>query len=167
MNAYVGVTDGEWFRFLRSLKPEAVNFWRPSGRQGFRALVPGEPFLFKLHFPQNFIVGGGFFETFSIQPASAAWKRYGTGNGVSSLEEMRARIEYYRGTLPNPDDDYKIGCVVLTLPFFFQDSYFLPAPEDFHPSTVQGRRYNVNSGTGRELWDSVRARRQISRRDGG
>ena len=70
MNAYVAVTDGDWFRFLRSLKPEEVNFWRPSGKQGFRALVPGEPFLFKLHFPYNFIVGGGFFESFSIQPAS-------------------------------------------------------------------------------------------------
>jgi putative restriction endonuclease len=165
VNAYVAVTDGVWFRFLRSLKPEEVNFWRPSGKQRFRALAPGEPFLFKLHSPHNYIVGGGFFESFSIQPASAAWARYGTGNGVSSLSEMRERIEHYRRSRAYPEDDYKIGCVILSLPFFFEDSGFLPVPEDFHPNTVQGRRYNVDSGTGRELWDSVRARRQRSQRN--
>ena len=31
-------------------------FW-----MGRFALEPGEPFLFKLHSPMNFIVGGGFF----------------------------------------------------------------------------------------------------------
>ena len=38
---------------------DEVNFWQPSGGRRFHALEPGEPFLFKLHYPENAIVGGG------------------------------------------------------------------------------------------------------------
>jgi len=39
MRLYVGVTDGQWFRFLRERAPlDEVNFWQPSGSRGFRAL---------------------------------------------------------------------------------------------------------------------------------
>jgi len=165
VHGYVAVTDESWFRSLRHLKPEEVNFWRPSDTRGFRALARGEPLLFKLHAPHNYIVGGGFFESSSIQPVSTAWKRYGPGNGVSSLNEMRARIEHYRRSMPRAEEDYRIGCVILTLPFFFEASGFLPVPDDFHPNTVQGRRYDLDSGAGRELWESVRAQRQMSKRD--
>lgn len=54
--------------------------------------------------------------------------------------------------------------MILTLPFFFEDSGLLPVPENFHPNTVHGRRYNVKWGTGGELWDAVRERRQMSHR---
>jgi putative restriction endonuclease len=61
MKFYVGITDWDWFTYLSSDEPpEEVNFWRPSGDRAFRALEIGEPFLFKLHSPRNFIVGGGF-----------------------------------------------------------------------------------------------------------
>lgn len=35
MRAFVGVTDGDWFRFLRA-RPELdeVNFWQPGGGRG-------------------------------------------------------------------------------------------------------------------------------------
>ena len=40
MRGYVGVTDGDWYRFLAE-RPEVfsaeVNFWRPGGGRGFRA----------------------------------------------------------------------------------------------------------------------------------
>ncbi len=62
MKAFIGVTDQDWFQLLRSQPSiEEVNFWQPSGNQLFKALKPGELFLFKLHSPNNFIVGGGFF----------------------------------------------------------------------------------------------------------
>ena len=69
MRAYVAVTDPRLYRFLRA-RPhfEEVNFWQPSGSRGFRALEPGEPFLFKLHSPDDFIVGGGFFAASAILP---------------------------------------------------------------------------------------------------
>ena len=60
MKIWVGVTDGDWFSYLRAHAPDEVNFWQPSGSKQFKVLQPGEPFLFKLHSPQNYIVGGGF-----------------------------------------------------------------------------------------------------------
>jgi putative restriction endonuclease len=57
---YVGMTDYNWYQYLRSIKPDEVNFWQPKDTRFFRALEPGELFLFKLHSPRNYIVGGGF-----------------------------------------------------------------------------------------------------------
>ncbi len=58
MRAYIGVTDGDWYRFLLG-RPDLdeVNFWQPSGARAFRALQPGDLFLFKLHYPAT--AGGG------------------------------------------------------------------------------------------------------------
>ena len=62
MKFFVGVTDYDWYS-LNASKPsiEEVNFWRPSSQVGFSSLQTGEPFLFQLHSPRNYIVGGGFF----------------------------------------------------------------------------------------------------------
>jgi putative restriction endonuclease len=73
MKIWVGVTDKNWFEYLMRLGPDEVNFWQPSGTRNFRVLQPGEPFLFKLHSPYNFIVGGGYFVRYSALPASLAW----------------------------------------------------------------------------------------------
>jgi hypothetical protein len=43
MKYFVGVTDNSWFEFLANLKPDEVNFWRPSGKL-FRAEV-SSPFV--------------------------------------------------------------------------------------------------------------------------
>jgi putative restriction endonuclease len=61
INLVVAVTDNDWFEMLRK-QPNLseVNFWAPSAAN-FRALQPGEMFLFKLHAPRNAIVGGGIF----------------------------------------------------------------------------------------------------------
>lgn len=70
---FVGITDLDWFEFLsRRSDVEEVNFWQPGGRAEFRALQPGELFLFKLDSPHNFIVGGGLFGHASIVPISLA-----------------------------------------------------------------------------------------------
>ena len=61
-----------------------------------RALEPGELFLFKLHAPRNFIVGGGVFAYENSLRCSLAWEAFGESNGASSLGEMRARIAKYR-----------------------------------------------------------------------
>jgi putative restriction endonuclease len=84
MNAFVGITDYDWFRFLASRPDlEEVNFWRPGGRAGFKALRPGELFLFKLHAPRHFVVGGGLFAHFTKLPASLAWDAFGEANGAA------------------------------------------------------------------------------------
>ena len=53
MKIWIGVTDGDWFEFLRERTPDEVNFWQPSASCRFKVLKPGEPFLFKLHSPRN------------------------------------------------------------------------------------------------------------------
>ena len=61
MRIFVGVTDKEWFDLHASrVNVDEVNFWRPSPTATFKAFDPGELLLFKLHAPDNFIVGGGF-----------------------------------------------------------------------------------------------------------
>lgn len=73
VRAYVGVTDGEWYRFLAARPAlREVNFWQPSGGRGFHALAPGEPFFFKTHYPHNRVVGGGFFSGSARLPMSEA-----------------------------------------------------------------------------------------------
>lgn len=54
MRIVVGVTDNRWAAFLRD-RPDLTeaNFWQPSPH-GFKALQPGEPFLFKTKDPKKF-----------------------------------------------------------------------------------------------------------------
>lgn len=96
VSIFVGVTDNDWFDYLSARPVEEVNFWAPSGRTNFCALQPGELFLFKLHSPENFIVGGGIFSHASLLPLSIAWEAFGEKNGVESAKEMRQRIGRYR-----------------------------------------------------------------------
>src|ERR1700692_4523470 len=118
----VAVTDGDWFDHLRRmLNPSELNFWAP-GAAPFRALQAGELFLFKLHSPQNFIVGGGVFAYSNSLPCSLAWEAFGELNGTSSLAEMPRRILKYRRGDPEDRSDFVIGCRILTQPFFLERS---------------------------------------------
>jgi len=153
MNAYVGITDYEWFQLLAS-RPELeeVNFWKPGGQAGFKALRPGELFLFKLHAPRHFIVGGGLFAHFTKLPVSLAWDAFGEANGARSLPEMRARIERYRKAPAQPHEDYTIGCILLEQPFFLPEPRWIPSPPDWHANIVQGKTYDLHAEPGRTLW---------------
>jgi len=163
MRAYVAITDNEWFRFLRDRPAlQEVNFWQPGGRTAFRALDSGEPLLFKLHSPENFVVGGGFFAAFSRLPCSLAWETFGEANGAVSLDEMRGRVEKYRRDPPAPHEDYNVGCVILESAFFFRDSDWIPVPEDFSLSIQKGKTYDLATSTGRALWEAVQQRLRAS-----
>jgi putative restriction endonuclease len=153
MKIWVGVTDEDWFTHLSHLNPDEVNFWQPSGARAFRALAPGEPFLFKLHSPKNFIVGGGFFVSHTALPASLAWDAFGIKNGVGSLEELHARIRRYRRETETVDP--VVGCTVLAEPFFLEESAWLAVPSSWAPNIVQGKTYEAESAEGRALWESV------------
>ena len=121
MRAYVGITDFRWFDLLRGLPhPDDINFWQPSGNQEFKALKPGELFLFKLHSPNNYIVGGGLYAHSSLLPISLAWESFGPGNGASSLSDMRSSVAKYRHQIVNGKDDYTVGCILIEDPFFYQ-----------------------------------------------
>ena len=45
MQIYVGITDYDWYQFLKQQKSEEVNFWKP-GTQPFKALQENEAVFF-------------------------------------------------------------------------------------------------------------------------
>ena len=107
MRAYVGLTDLDWFNFLKNTsRLEELNFWQPGGNRKFSALTPGEFFLFKLLSPYDYIVGGGVFAHSSILPISLAWDSFGIKNGANSLMEMRKLVEKHRRQPESPATDY-------------------------------------------------------------
>jgi putative restriction endonuclease len=137
---------------------EEVNFWQPGGRTRFRALRPGELFLFKLHSPRNFIVGGGVFTQEEILPISLAWQAFGIFNGATSLEDMRKRVDRYRSGYNDPGADYNIGCRIITRPFLLNEAEWLPIPGSWSRYTQQGRLYDTNTSEGRDLWERIQER---------
>jgi putative restriction endonuclease len=141
VRTYVGVTDNRWAAFLAALGVTEANFWFPSTRMGFAALRPGEPFLFKTHHPENRVVGGGFFEHYTVLRASEAWAFMGQGNGAATLDELVARVHHYRSDSA-PDPDPMIGCVILNDLVFFSDDSALPGPPTFSPNIVRGKSYD-------------------------
>ena len=153
----VAVTDGDWFDHLRG-KPELaeLNFWSPSATS-FRALEPGELFLFKLHAPRNFIVGGGVFAYANLLPCSLAWEAFGETNGASSLAEMRVRIRKYRRAAPNDRTDFSIGCRILTQPFFLPEQQWIPVPDSWSSNIVSLKGYSTDEVDGLMLWNAVQS----------
>lgn len=156
MKAYIGITDGDWYRSLAA-RPDLdeVNFWQPGGSRHFRALQTNELFLFKLHAPHHFIVGGGLFGHFSILPCSLAWEAFGTSNGARDLTEMRARVGRYRRAAIDPREDYQVGCILLEQPFFFEERDWIAAPRDWGRQTVQGATCDLSQGEGRRIWEEL------------
>jgi putative restriction endonuclease len=151
LNLVIAVTDGEWFETLRRQPdlPE-VNFWAPSAA-AFRALEPGELFLFKLPAPRNMIVGGGVFAYSNKLPCSLAWEAFGIANGARSAQEMRARIAKYRKADPSDRSDFEIGCRILTQPFFFDEPDWLPVPSSWAPNIVSFKTYSTDTSDGLAL----------------
>ena len=155
INLVLAVTDWNWFDMLRQMRDLAeVNFWAPSGGN-FKALTPGELFLFKLHSPRNFIVGGGVFAYANVLPCSLAWSAFGEANGARSSQEMRARIAHYKRADPNDRSDFPIGCRILTQPFFFEEADWMPVPASWSPNIVSFKTYNTDDPDGLSMWHAV------------
>jgi putative restriction endonuclease len=144
VRAYVGVTDGDWYRYLAA-RPDIteVNFWRPSGVHEFRVLAVGEPFFFKTHRPHDRLVGGGFYSDFAKLRISEAWALFGEANGVASLAEMRTRVGRYRRMPIGPGEDPFIGCIFIRDTTFFQSNELAEPPPAFAPNIVQGKSYDT------------------------
>ena len=74
------------------------------------------PFLFKLKSPENVIGGGAFVSFVERMPIRDAWGFLGRENGAPTLEDLRLRIQANRKAPTSVDE--KIGCFVLSQPFF-------------------------------------------------
>lgn len=154
---WVANTDPDWFDFL-SAQPniDEVNFWQPSGNATFRAIEPGELFLFKLKAPRNGIGGFGVLSQASNLPVSLAWEAMGTKNGAPSFVEMRERVSRYRREQDNRSD-YTIGCRIVVQPTFFPEHLWIPQPASWSRETVVGKKYDTSDIEGMRLWESLQS----------
>lgn len=154
---FLGVTHRPWFDFLAGLAPEEVNFWQPSGAGEFKALQPGDLFLFKLKGSDAVIAGGGVFGHASLAPLSLAWDAFGRKNGNESLADMRSTIAKlrHRSAPLGPREDPVIGCRILTEPFFWPRDRWIPVPDSFSRNIVVGKGYSTDTDEGLRLWQMV------------
>lgn len=159
-NLYVGITDIDWFNFLQSNQNKLgdyINFWTPSTTV-FKALAPGELFLFKLHNKKNTIengeiVGGGIFRNYQVMNIDQAWNKFGIGNGYSSISQIKTKINNYK----RKSDVNKnlIGYIVIEKPFFLNRNEWIQPPIDWSDRIVKGKTYSQSSSVGKELFMSV------------
>lgn len=154
MRIYIGITDRDWFHFLRFRKAEEMNFWRPRNTSDFGAIKPGELFLFKTRYPENCVVGGAFLVRHTTLPLDLAWSTFGEANGVASLRDFRAKISSLRG---DGEINPVIGCTVLTQPFYLEDHAFLAPPNDWASNIVTGKSYDAAAGEGLRLFEQAKA----------
>lgn len=152
MNFYLAVTDINWYNNLSKINPEDVNFWQPGGRTNFRILSPGEPFLFKLKV-HNVIGGVGFYFKQVFLPITLAWETFGERNGYETYKQFERAIMNLRTDKENPNP--QIGCIVLTNPIFFNSKDWIPVPENWKNSIVQGKSYNTDEPIGKACWNRV------------
>lgn len=161
---YLGITDPNWFSFLRAQpRVDEVNFWQPHGNRAFRALKRGEPYFFKLRAPHKAIAGFGFFERHEIMPAWLAWDCFGKMNGAPDFETHIEQLCRRRGENPASQrtGDFKIGCILLSAPVFFEEHDWVAPPSDFPRTGVQrGKKYELQMGEGRRVLEEclLRAR---------
>lgn len=160
MRFYVGVTDNNWFNYLRSIQAEEVNFWQPRDTRKFGSLSPGELFLFKLKAPHNCIAGGGIFVRQAMLPLSLAWDAFGQKNGRQSYADFLDAIYSLRRTNRMQDPDPIISSLILTEPFFLDEANWIPDPPDFSRNIVQGKTYDTADDIGRALFETVQERLQ-------
>lgn len=116
-----------------------------------------------MHAPRNYIVGGGYFVRFSKLPSFLAWEAFGIENGTHNLKELNERVLKYKKSKDADDNSLNIGCIILTEPFFWEEEDWIPIPNDWSNSIVQGKTYDTDNIIGMRLYSQVLER--ISRRD--
>jgi putative restriction endonuclease len=155
---YVGITDRDWFRFLRARSAVEMNFWRPRNTTDFGAIKPGELFLFKSKYPENKIVGGAFLVKHTVLPLNLAWEVFGEANGCESFTIFQRKISSLRC---DAERNPMIGCTVLTDPFYLSDAESWPAPEDWSANIVSGKSYDATHGEGARLYEHAKQAKLI------
>jgi HNH endonuclease len=159
VNGFWSPTDPEWLRFLRRLPSVyEVNFWRPSPRS-FRAIPEGAPFFFKIR-GADLVGGFGFFSRYVELSILEAWDTFGTANGAADREGLRRLIAERRHE-PTEGTDWssRIGCIMLWLPVFFDESEMVRRATDWSVQGAQGGgTFSLTVGDGRRVWEECQNR---------
>ena len=155
MEMYVGLTDYDLFTFQVEQKYDEVNFWKPGIKKEFKALQPNSLFLFKLKKPYDAIVGGAYYVGYSQMSCDSAWDIFLEKNGVKNKQELVERAHKYKEEHHMDLDDMRIGCIVLTEPFFFEKKDWINPINDWAPQIVQGKKYDTTVGEGKRVYKEV------------
>lgn len=155
MEMYVGVTDYDWYTFQMEKKYDEVNFWKPGIKKEFKALQLNSLFLFKLKKPHDAIVGGAYYVGYSVLPYDIVWDTFEKRNGADNKEEFYTRICNFKKTHKMNSDDMRIGCIILTEPFFFEEKDWIKPINNWSSQIVQGKKYDTTVGEGKRVYKEV------------
>ena len=152
VRGFVAPTDPGWFEFLRERREiDEVNFWRPKADR-FRAIGEGEVFFFKLRAPHDAIGGFGLYTRFAALPVWRAWDVFGQANGAATLDMLRQRLGRNTRDRVAMELDRLIGCIAVTQPVFLPSTDWVRTPDDFAPSIMRGKTYDLTRGEGLRIW---------------
>jgi putative restriction endonuclease len=84
-----------------------------------------------------------------------AWEAFGEANGAISLRQMRERIQRYRKAAPDDRTDFPVGNRILTQPFFFDETDWIPVPASWSKNIVSFKTYRTDEADGLRLWEAV------------
>lgn len=130
----IAPTDIGWYTFFMNNQiPNEINFWTPTP-WNVKRLSEGDKLLFLLKAPYRKICGLGSFSYYDNLSIKEAWERFGDGNGIESIEELRSRSDKYakkHSVINYTEYDYnrEIGCIVLTDVKFFNEEEFITTDE--------------------------------------
>jgi putative restriction endonuclease len=156
----IAPTDYDWYLFLASRdRVDEVNFWRPSAERAFRG-EPFSPFFFKLKAPHRAICGFGWLVRYASLPDWMAWECFGVGNGCSSFEEMRTRIERIRTRMKYRPTRVsgEIGCIVISQPTFFGEADWIAEPTDWPDRSLTPVTRSLDDPEWNRVWKECQDR---------
>lgn len=158
MRALIANTDIDWYRHFRAVgADDDINFWKPMGDAGFKALSFGQPLIFKAKKAfGNAIIGFGYFTQFHTASVKDAWNAFGPANGAPTLPDMLTRVRKYaeRKGIGTITERHTIGCIILSSSVFFAEEDWIQGPADWADSIVTGKTYDTTVGEGKRIWDA-------------
>ena len=154
-NITVGVTDFNWYSFLRNCQPLEVNFWQPSNKD-IHTLEQGELFLFRLK--KKFggkIAGGAEFMSSDARTIDQAWDYWGQANGSANRKEFLEVLRKYRSkNRKDTTGSSLIGCRCLVRPFFLLEEDWFEVPH-WPENITTYKNYKTNEEVGAFLQEQV------------
>ena len=145
----VAVTNNRWYSYLRDRSLDEVNFWSPG--TATVNLQAGTPWLFKLHSPEDHVVGGGYFVHRTTLPMRMVWETFGDENGAATYDEFRKQIG-------KDDPGDIVGCTVLSDCFYWPRDLWLPLPPEWKKNIVSYKTYSMDDASAAAYWDAVAER---------
>lgn len=145
----VAVTNNRWYAYLRDRQMGEVNFWSPgTATVNFHA---GTPWLFKLHAPEDYVVGGGYFVHRTTLPLRMVWETFGDENGAATYDEFRKQIR-------KEDPGAIVGCTILSDCFYWSRELWLPQPPQWKKNIVSYKTYGFDDMAAAAYWQAVSER---------